>query len=174
MIEHFNTEGLCMDLIEHAKYELELLEKGCKTKEDLYAQKEITKDVLSVLNTLCDQGHSGFSASYIISLIDKLWDWKPLKPLTGEEDEWEKPEFGLHYQNKRCPAVFKESMNSKAYYLDGIIYVDRHGASFTCNESKVYIDFPYIPKSEYRKLFFPETVVPVGLSNKLHLYKVIK
>ena len=41
-----------------------------------------------MMQEFANEGHSGFSASYAISILTKLMDFKPLSPLTGEDDEW--------------------------------------------------------------------------------------
>jgi hypothetical protein len=75
---------------------------------DFYGDN-MNKAVLEVLKTLVDQGHSGMSASIVIQLVDRLWAWKPLTPLTGEDDEWtdDLDPTGNKWQNKRYSAVFK-------------------------------------------------------------------
>ena len=99
-----------------------------------------SNDVLEVLDVLCNQGHSGMSAPIIIEVIQRLWLWKPLTPLTGEDGEWNEVGSG-QYQNRRCPSVFKDT--DKAYYLDGRVFVEPNGNTFTCGLSSVDIDFPF-------------------------------
>jgi hypothetical protein len=132
-----------------AKNELELIEKGCEDAESLYVQKKVTKDIMDIVKIFANQGHSGFSASYTLNLIRRLLDWKPIKPLTGEDDEWgEVEEWDKEdnsQQNKRCSAVFRKNFdNSTAYYLYGKIFSDDGGMTwFTKRESFVPITFPY-------------------------------
>ena len=105
----------------------------------------MSNDVLEVLEVLCNQGHSGMSAPIIISMIQRLWLWKPLTPLTGEDGEWtdELDPDGNTLMNKRCPAVFKNKETCKAFYLDGRVFVEPNGDTFTCGLSSVDIDFPF-------------------------------
>jgi hypothetical protein len=80
---------------------------------DFYGDN-MNKAVLEVLKTLVDQGHTNMSASVVITLVDRLWSWKPLTPLTGEEDEWSDildPD-GNTRQNKRYSAVFRTIMST--------------------------------------------------------------
>ena len=163
-----------MDLVEVAKKELDIIMSNCKSDDAREMQKEISNDILEVLQVLCNQGHSNTSAHYIIDKIRKLWLYKPLTPLTGKDDEWNSIDGNL-YQSNRCPSVFKR--DGRAYYLDGYAYCEPNGSSFyTCRESNKYIEFPCDPKeleTEYRKLFFPSKYVPVKWANRLHLYKKV-
>jgi len=166
-----------MGVMEHAKRELELIESRC-SEEDLDMQKAMHKDVLEVLETLSNQGHSGFSAHYIINMIKDLWLYKPLLPLTGDDDEWnfdETIDCNTKLQNKRYCSVFKDRETGKAYWLDGYAYCEpNEDAYFTCRESRKYITFPCDIgelKTEYRKLLFPSKYVPIKWANRLHLYR---
>lgn len=97
------------------------------------------------------QQHSGFSAALVSTIFKKLVDGGVLTPLTGEDDEWGYPvengDDGVLYQNKRDYSVFKQ--NDVAYDIDGIVFVERGGSSFTCKESSVTISFPYVGKTVY-------------------------
>lgn len=138
-----------------AKNELELLEKDWEDKAGLEMQKWATKEVMKLAKVFAKQDHSGPSASYILNLVQRLFDWKPIKPLTGEDDEWgEELNKDKHtQQNKRCSAVFRDNFdNSTAYYLHGKVFSDDGGKTwFTKKESAVPITFPYkVPlESEY-------------------------
>ena len=46
-----------------------------------------TKAILDLIELFASQGHSGFSAPYVINAFDRLARFKPLSPLTGEDDE---------------------------------------------------------------------------------------
>ena len=52
------------------------------------------------------------------------------------------------YQNRRCPHVFKSDADG-AYDIDGRVFVDPDGSSYTSRDSRVSIEFPYTPKREY-------------------------
>lgn len=166
-----------MGVMEHARRELEIIENSCKSEDGLEMQKEMSKDILDVLQVLCGQGHSGFSANYIINKIKDLWLYKPLTKLAGKDEEWEEYDNGI-YQNKRCSAVFKHGYNGRAYYIGGYSYCEPNDDGwFTCKESYKYIDFPCSPKeleTEYRKLIFPTKYISVKWANKFHLYRRVK
>lgn len=95
------------------------------------------------------QGHSGFSASYAQRYIEQALRFEPFSPLTGAESEWGEPfEYNGSQQNKRCSHVFRDS-DGRAYDIDGRVFRDPSGACYTNKDSRVYIKFPYTPKTEY-------------------------
>ena len=146
-----------MSGIDFARRELEILEKQAEadSPEGLEMQKYVTKCVIDLMEVFSKQGHSGLSASYVANLFDRLVQFKPLSPLTGEDDEWE-PIGGGEYQNKRCPSVFKDAdghvHNSDYWYKKdedtGLTYCD-----IDCFQG---IHFPYIPE-ESKLLDLKET-----------------
>ena len=109
--------------------------------------KWVQENVLELLKVFSTQGHSGFSAPYCINAFRKLASWEPLCPLTGEADEWNEVSDDL-WQNNRCSRVFKRADN-KPYDIEGRIFQEPSGACYTSRDSRVYIEFPYTPKSEY-------------------------
>lgn len=92
---------------------------------------------------------SGMSAGYAISLITPLLKQEPVGPLRGTDDEWVEVSDGC-FQNKRCSHVFKK--NGKAYDIEGKIFEDDNGCCYTSRESRVDVEFPYVPKHEYIKV----------------------
>ena len=130
--------------VKHAKREFKSL--GWPGKDPM--QKLICKQVIDLLNLFGDHGHSGSSAPYAISLFEKLSNFKPIGPLTGKDEEWCEVSTGL-FQNKRCGTVFKE--NGKAHDIDGKIFTDAEGFSYTNGKSRVPVKFPYYPKTIYVK-----------------------
>lgn len=119
-------------------------------------QNAMNEDILEIVEKFSEQGHSGYSASYALNIIKRLLAWKPITPLTGEDDEWnDVDEGGKLQQNKRCSAVFRENRdNSTAYYIDGKVFSDDGGKSWYTKGgrgSAVPVVFPYtVPdKPEY-------------------------
>ena len=138
------------NLVKFAENELNIIINKCEDKEDKEIQEMISKNILQIVKIFSQQGHSGFSASYAINLINKLLRFEPITPLTGADDEWIKLDYNADtkYQNKRCPRVFKNA-DGKAYDIEGKVFSDNGGKSwYTSKDSRVYIQFPYIPKSE--------------------------
>ena len=109
---------------------------------------EMCEHILKIVDVFDEEGHSGFSAEYAIGILQKLLRWEPLSPLTGDDDEWRGDEDGV-YQNKRCSRVFKNEKGGQAFDIRGKVFVNPDGAAFTSRDSRVYIDFPYVPKTEY-------------------------
>lgn len=132
-----------MGLVEHAEKELALLSDG----EPCEMQAMMNRHILEMVKLFADFGHSGFSAGYTISVLERLLRFEPLKPLTGEDDEWNEVGEGV-FQNNRCSHVFREA-DGRAYDSEGRIFREPDGSCYTSKDSRVYIEFPYTPKWEY-------------------------
>ena len=103
-------------------------------------QDWIEKCVLDILDLIANQGHSGFSHGYLLTLLVPLLKDKPITPLTGKEWEWDN-EYGL-IQNKRCFSVFKD-IDGSAYSTEGFAFSDDGGKTYwTSRESRKTITFP--------------------------------
>lgn len=135
-----------MSLIDFARHELSLI-----GGQDDKMQREMNKCVLDIVEMFSEQGHSGFSAAYAIGMLEKVLQFKPLSPLTGEDDEWndirDMSAGDILYQNRRCPTVFKDEYG--AYDINGKVFREPSGACFTSRDSRVAVVFPYTPKVEY-------------------------
>jgi len=135
------------NLLKHAEHELKLL-----GGDDDGMQSVMNKHILEMVRVFGDEGHSGFSASYAVNLLEKLLRFEPLKPLTGEDDEWnDVSEHGggvMKWQNKRCSHVFKD-VDGRAYDIEGKIFREPDGSCYPGKGSSVDITFPYTPKREY-------------------------
>lgn len=136
------------NLAAHAERELRLLEKGL-TGEELEQQRVVDDNILDIVEMFARQRHSGSSAAYAIGLLTKLLAYKPLTALTGEDSEWRKVEPDL-YQNIRCSRIFKDA-SGEAYDINGIVWEDADGFTYTNRDSFVPVTFPYYPKTEYRR-----------------------
>lgn len=142
-----------MNLIEHAKRELDLILKSCEDEEAVKMQKAINKDIMDIIEMFGNQGHSGFSASYTINMLTKLLNYSFITPLTGNDDEWIEVSDGV-FQNKREGRIFKQAdrFDGKAYYIDGKAFSDDGGKSwYTNGDSFVTVEFPLrkLPETEY-------------------------
>lgn len=137
------------NLVTFAENELNILIEKCEDEETKGMQKLISNDILQIVEVFSQQGHSGFSANYAINLINKLLRYEPISPLIGADDEWTKLDYDkdTKYQNKRCSHVFKNA-DGKAYDIEGKIFSEDGECWYTSKESKVFIEFPYIPKTE--------------------------
>lgn len=138
------------NLIEYAKSELDRIYKEEDLKEPY--NKMAYDSIMVLITTFSNQNHSGFSGSYVLSAFSKLADFKPISPLTGEPDEWDKIDDHT-WQNKRCSSVFKDSEDGQAYDIDGKVFSDDGGKTwFRCKDSDVYITFPYTPRENPEKI----------------------
>lgn len=129
------------NLVSFARSELE--RAGHMDPDSVY-DGELGKAVVELISKLSDQGHSGMSAGFALALFNRLSRFLPLTPLTGEDDEWNEvgdQNGGPLYQNKRCPSVFKDK--DRAYNIEGIVFKDRDGSTWTNKDSHVTITFPY-------------------------------
>lgn len=138
------------NLVLHAENELNILLNKCEDEEGKELQKVMNNDILEIVEAFSNQGHSGVSAGYAISLLQKLLKYEPITPLTGNDDEWNKLDYGddIKYQNKRCSRVFKNA-DGQAYDSEGKIFSDDGGKSwYQSKDSRVNITFPYIPHTE--------------------------
>ena len=150
-----------MTLMTHAINELKSIGMWDSADE---MDQAMLDNIIELIETFTDQGHSGFSASYILNIFDKLANYKPLGPLTGEDDEWndvgEISGYTL-YQNKRRGSVFKEE--DEVYDIDGKVFwewfLDSEGNTiktyYTNSGCRVPVTFPYTvpekPIYEYRQ-----------------------
>ena len=142
-----------MSLVEHAQRELEA---AGLFREDSDYNGMLGDSVLELVKVFSDQGHSGYSAKITIDLFKRVADFEPLVALTGHNDEWNEVTNTL-YQNNRCSHVFKE--NGQAYDDQAKVFVKPNGSGYTSMDSRVNIEFPYFPKTEYVDLEKVEDVI---------------
>lgn len=142
------------NLVQHAKTEIRALglDDGDPENQAMYFH------IMHMVKEFSKEGHSGFSASYAANILDKLFRFKPLCALTGADEEWteiDPDQFDPAFQNKRCSHVFK-GRDGQAYDMDGKVFREPSGACYTSSESRVFIEFPYTPKTEYVDVEEPE------------------
>ena len=138
-----------MRLIDYAESEL-----GCISKDKDGMQEIINQNILELVKLFSSQGHSGLSGRYVINALSRLLEYKPLNPLTGEDDEWGEP-YGPDetQQNKRCSSVFK-SKTDPPHDIDAIVVSDNGGVSwFYCHLFMKEIIFPYLPPVTPEKIY---------------------
>ena len=113
-------------------------------------QSMIDECVLELVDVFSKQGHSNHSAHYVISVLERVLNFLPITPLTGEDDEWEKENDGI-YRNKRCMRVIRE--NGIAYDTMGKVFSDDGGKTWWSNiNSLTPVEFPYFPPTEPEKV----------------------
>lgn len=148
-----------MSAIEYAKSELERIPKDKDGMQDMINEK-----ILQIVEMFSGQGHSGFSAGYAISVMERLLRFKPLTPLTGKDDEWNEVSSGS-LQNKRCSSVFKHD-DGTCEDIDGIIVSDNGGITwFSSGRFRKKVTFPYMPPIHSEKVYIEYTEdVPSGFT----------
>lgn len=154
--------------VEYAKSELARI-----TKDGDGLQDAINKNVLDIVELFASQGHGEISAGYVMSVLERLLRFKPLTPLTGEDDEWTEVSDKMGqgcFQNKRCSSVFKttdEQGNTiEVYDIDAIAYSDNGGFTwFASSRFRKNVTFPYEPPTHPEKIYIEYTEdVPLGWS----------
>ena len=140
-----------MSLISYAESELDRI----GMTEDGDVNGMMRTHLLHMVKEFSDEGHSGYSASYALQCLKKLLNFKPLSPLTGEDDEWSEVGEDSGYtmfQNKRCGSVFKHGKDGEAYDIDGKVfwewYTDEetgehHKSYYSNNDCRTPVTFPY-------------------------------
>lgn len=148
-----------MSLTSYAESELARMPHDEDGMQDL-----MDKNILEIVKIFGEQGHSGFSADYALSVLERLLRFKPITPLTGEEDEWIHTGYGT-FQNKRCYSVFKHS-DGTCYDTDGIIVSDNGGITwFTSGRFRKEVTFPYVVPTHPEKVYIEYTEdVPPGFT----------
>ncbi len=133
-----------MSLMDHTKRELAFAGYTPDSEDDM--DRWMYEGTMELMQTFCNQGHSGWSARFAIQLFAKLANYENITPLTGEDDEWNDVsnmnDGRIFYQNKRCSSVFKEG-TGPAYRIDGIVFRDPDGCCYTSSQSSVDIEFPW-------------------------------
>ena len=104
---------------EHALYELD---RAGLTDEDADYGGMVATAVLELIKTFSNQGHSGFSASMVRELFNKLTNFETLTEITSNPEEWgdvtEISDGKILFQNKRNPAIFSEDGGKTWWHVD--------------------------------------------------------
>ena len=129
--------------LKHARTELE---RAGMFKADSDYGGMLGPAIMKMCEVFASEGHSGGSAAISAQIFNLLAKYEPLTPLTGEADEWNEIGEGV-FQNRRCSRVFKE--NGEAYDINGKVFREPNGASYTSRESRVPVTFPYTPRTEF-------------------------
>jgi hypothetical protein len=137
-------------LVAHAIAELNLLMPEPRGEYDQLC----CDSIIEMVRLFSKHGHSGFSAPWTISVLTELLNFRPLKPLTGDDSEWH--EVGPdEFQNIRFGSVFKR--NGEAYWLDGKMFSDDDGETwFYDRGSIVPVTFPWV-KPETERILLPKS-----------------
>jgi hypothetical protein len=129
----------------------------------------LAEGTLELLKVFAEQGHSGSSAPYAVALFEKLAMWKPIAPLTGEDDEWNEVDGGSA-QNRRNSSVFKGE-DGQAYWSGGRVFWEwythpeiddgkPYKSYYTGRGSRVNIEFPWTQPDKPEYVFVPTEEFP--------------
>lgn len=137
--------GRQSNLMDYARAELALKLPDHPT-DDLSNRMNVSmrKAVEDLMLVFSLEGHSGFSAAYALGCFERVAKFKPLTPLTGEDNEWNHVAEDM-WQNRRCPDVFKDSTGT-AYVSGHYVFEEPSGCRFTGFGSQKRITFPYTPE----------------------------
>jgi hypothetical protein len=105
-----------MSLKKHAQHELELA--GLFDKDSDYGGM-IGKAVMELIEVFAKQGHSGFSAHWVLGTFKTVASFKTLTPINADNpDEWmdvSEMSGKPMWQNKRDSEIFSED-GGKTFY----------------------------------------------------------
>lgn len=157
-----------MAMMEWAEQELKLAGYDINDPED-GPNRWLAEGTLELLNMFSEQGHSGMSAPYAVTLFEKLASWKPLSPLTGEPNEWNNVGEST-WQNRRNSVVFKGE-DGQAYWIEGRVFWEwathpeiddgkPFKSHYTSRESRVNITFPWTQPDQREHVFVPTEEFP--------------
>ena len=159
-----------MSLISHARKEMEMVMASCEP-DGRNMQQEMNDQVMELVKLFASHCHSGATAPYALHMFLRLASFKPLIPLTGEDDEWIDVMCyeGTVWmqQNIRCTSVFREKDNNNmAYDNNAKIFTNDGGETwYSCSSSsemgRSYITFPYSVSLEPERVYLqPEDIKP--------------
>lgn len=106
------------------QHEAELRRAGMYDEDASYGPGAIAKEVLKLLDTWHEQGHSGGSASLTLFIFNKLVNHKVLSPITDSPDEWmdvseyNGPNAPAMWQNRRQSTLFSHDGGQTYYDID--------------------------------------------------------
>lgn len=138
------------------------LERYAERELESMENREMAEALMQAVRVFCKEGHSGASAPYMIHYYSKalrhILFFKPLTPLTGEEEEWDyeiaSPDKA---QNKRCFSVFKDTTTGFVTDHDAYVFYNRDepkeffsGGGYNQRMDKMIgsIAFPYMPNQD--------------------------
>ena len=157
-----------MNLVKYTESELARIPKDEDGMQDL-----VNRNIIEIVKVFSEQEHSGFSDSYVLSNLERLFRFKPISPLTGADDEWNEVHNrnGVRtYRNKRCLSVFKyadaQGNVTRCEDIDGITVSDNGGITwFSSRKFRKAVTFPYFPPLHAEKVYIECTEeVPPGFS----------
>jgi hypothetical protein len=157
----------------HFDRELKIMRDSLEPEEGKLIIEPFIEDIYSILDKFAGEGHSGASAPHgaeaLSFAIKKACMFEPLSPIMGTDDEWNTVEHSgpIHYQNNRLSSIFKDTSDSKPYYLNAIVWQGEDkwdtfgGTVWGVSSSQTIKSFPFTPKTFYVDVY-RERYVPDG------------
>lgn len=154
-----------MSMLDWAKKEVEIAcarEKALSTEDgDWDYGCGCYKSALKAFESLCEDGHSGYSIGITKEILVRLIEGKPLTPIEDTPDVWSgiidrRNDGSIHYQCGRMSALFKDvSADGTVKYsdIDRVICFDVNNPNLTYTNGFVRkiidemypITMPYMP-----------------------------
>lgn len=78
-------------------------------------QRIVNKNILALIKVFSKQGHSGFSAQYVLDLFNKLSRFKTLHPITQDPNEW----TDVSQYDPQGPKLWQNTRDSSYFSNDG-------------------------------------------------------
>ena len=132
---------------EHKEIDIEAEERG---DENAWSMNQaMANHLLGMVALFSLEGHSGASAEYASSRLNRLLRFKPITPLTGKDEEWNKVD-DTTWQNVRMSSVFKKrNANGEVVckWNGAYVFVEPSGSAYTTGpySSMVIKEFPWMP-----------------------------
>lgn len=156
-----------MGMLEWAKKEVEIAskrERGDKPESEWDYGCACYDSALKAFESLCGDGHSGFSIAMTKQILNRLIEGKPLTPIEDTDDVWngviDRGDTYKEYQCNRMSALFKRVHDDgRVTYsdVDRVVCVDIHsGVTYSSGFVKRIIDkkfpitMPYMPTAPYK------------------------
>lgn len=147
------------------------MERGGKPENDFDYGCACYESALKAFESLCNDGHSGYSIHVTKYILNRLIDGKPLTPIEDTDDVWstvtDRRDGCISYQNTRMSSLFKvvdENTGTVKYHdNDRFVAVDVsnkstwHSGLVTAIGSEMYpVTMPYMPESKRYEVYFEE------------------
>jgi hypothetical protein len=122
-------------------------DKGQFTPDMLPWIQKIESSVLEMLKVVEDLPKDDRSRWLAVSLLNRLWAFQVITPLTGEEGEWVDSDIEGVKRNRRCPHVFLRA-DGTAFDAHAVVRMSADGTMRPESVEPRTITFPYMPKQE--------------------------
>lgn len=105
-------------------------------------QFHICTDILEVLKSLTDniKTHS-LDKDSVFSNFLLLAAYEPIVPITNEPSDWHSTGDNS-FQHRYMSSIFKNGVDGRPYYLDGVVFRMESGSTWTSGDSKMYVNLP--------------------------------